>query len=507
MINFILPEIILSASLLFLLMLGVFSEKSAEKNGIRAKFNAKTIADLTILALLVVIYFILSGYFNFSTEKTKSVTILNNLFIYDNFTIFIKLFATILTIFILVIYGERIAMNTVNTSVMARFELPLLIGFSLLGMMLMLSANNFLPFYLAVELTALSSYLLTSFKTEDNKSSEAGLKYFILGAMSSGLMLFGISYIYGFLGTIDFNEIKNITASVSVSQNLGVIFGVVMVLIGLFFKISAVPFHMWVPDVYEGAGKIILAFFAVVVKFVSLLVVFKILSYPFVFLSASWQQIIILVAILSMMVGAFGAIKQKNIKRFVAYSGIKHVGFILLGLAFTTEQAHTAVLNYIFVYIITSLGLLIAIIYMRKNDATLENISDLAGVGKSHPLFAFALSILLFSMAGIPPMAGFFAKFYILKILINFGYYWLAIIAVIFAGISAFYYLRIIKVMYFDEPINESSGSFDKFFGFWTKLFLATSVAFSLFFFLFPEVIGNINFINSVPAFSIEVKK
>lgn len=497
MIAYIVPELILSISLLIILVVGVFLEKVYAKTDANFKKTAKIINDLTILVLLVVSYFSLNLYFDVYKEASKTVVVFGGLFSYDSFTFLVKLSAIIFTILILVIYGERVIVNSVNTSVIARFEFPILVSFALLGANILISANNFMMFYLGVELMALSSYILTAFKRDDVKSSEAGLKYFILGALSSGLLLFGISYIYGFLGTLNFGEIKAQTSLININQNLGLLFGIVMVLIALFFKISAAPFHMWVPDVYEGAAKIVLLFFATTLKFIALFAVFRLLNYPFSFLLVSWQQIIIFVAVASMVVGAFGAIKQKNIKRLIAYSGIKHVGFVLLGLIFVSADAKIAVINYIYIYSITSLGLIISIIYMRKNDVALDEIADLSGLSKTHPLLAFCIAVLIFSMAGIPPMAGFFAKFYILKVLVTNGYYTVAIISVILATVSAFYYLKIVKVMYFDSPKIE----FDKFFGFITKIILFITVAFNLFFFLAPSLFNNLDFVLNVSAF------
>lgn len=503
MIAYIVPELILAISLLLILVVGVFLEKANTKTDSNLKKTAKIINDLTILVLLIVSYFSLNLYFDIYKEANKTEVVFGGLFSYDGFTFLIKLSAIIFTILVLAIYGERVIVNSVNTSVLARFEFPILVSFALLGANILISANNFMMFYLGIELMALSSYVLTAFKRDDVKSSEAGLKYFILGALSSGLLLFGISYIYGFLGTLNFGEIKVQTSLININQNLGLLFAVVMILIAIFFKIAAAPFHMWVPDVYEGVAKIVLLFFAVAIKFVSLFAIFRLLNYPFSFLLVSWQQIIIFVAVVSMIVGAFGAIKQKNIKRLIAYSGIKHVGFILLGLIFVSADAKIAVMNYIYIYTITSLGLIICVIYMRKNDMALDEIADLSGISKTHPILAFCIAILMFSMAGIPPMAGFFAKFYILKVIVTHGYYIIAIISVVLATVSAFYYLKVVKVMYFDSPKIE----FDRFFGFITKIILSITIVFNLFFFLSPSIFNNVDFILNVSAFLQEYKK
>jgi NADH-quinone oxidoreductase subunit N len=326
------------------------------------------------------------------------------------------------------------------------------------GGLLMISANDLLLFYLGLELQALSLYLLASFNVKSAKSSEAGIKYFILGSLASGLLLFGISLIYGYSATTNFTALQEFIGKLKPEEMpIGIVFGMVMVATAMFFKISAAPFHMWAPDVYQGAPTIVLAFFGTVVKFS------VVMSLIFLSLNISWvilSKILLIVALTSIIVGSFGAIFQKNLKRLFAFSSITHIGFVLLALSPLDKSIFNSCIFYMIIYSIISLGTFSFLTIMRspqevendETDAKTFDISSLAGLAKTHPLMAFSLAILMFSTAGIPPLAGFFSKFYILKSAITFGLLPYAIIAVIFSAISAFYYLRIVKIMYFDEP-------------------------------------------------------
>jgi NADH-quinone oxidoreductase subunit N len=326
------------------------------------------------------------------------------------------------------------------------------------GGLLMISANDLLLFYLGLELQALSLYLLASFNVKSAKSSEAGIKYFILGSLASGLLLFGISLIYGYSATTNFSALQEFIGKLKPEEMpIGIVFGMVMVAIAMFFKISAAPFHMWAPDVYQGAPTIVLAFFGTVVKFS------VVMSLIFLSLNISWiilSKILLIIAITSIIVGSFGAIYQKNLKRLFAFSSITHIGFVLLALSPLDKSIFNACIFYMIIYSVISLGTFSFLTIMRspqevendETDAKTFDISSLAGLAKTNPLMAFSLAILMFSTAGIPPLAGFFSKFYILKSAITFGLLPYAIIAVIFSAISAFYYLRIVKIMYFDEP-------------------------------------------------------
>jgi NADH-quinone oxidoreductase subunit N len=326
------------------------------------------------------------------------------------------------------------------------------------GGLIMISANDLLLFYLGLELQALSLYLLASFNVKSAKSSEAGIKYFILGSLASGLLLFGISLIYGYSATTNFSVLQEFIGKLKPEEMpIGIVFGMVLVATAMFFKISAAPFHMWAPDVYQGAPTIVLAFFGTVVKFS------VVMSLIFLSLNISWvilSKILLIVALTSIIVGSFGAIFQKNLNRLFAFSSITHIGFVLLALSPLDKSIFNSCIFYMIIYSVISLGTFSFLTIMRspqevendETDAKTFDISSLAGLAKTNPIMAFSLAILMFSTAGIPPLAGFFSKFYILKSAITFSLLPYAIIAVIFSAISAFYYLRIVKIMYFDEP-------------------------------------------------------
>jgi len=336
-----------------------------------------------------------------------------------------------------------------------KFEYPILILFSTLGMMIMISSKNFLLLYLGLEIQSLSLYVISSFRRENLKSTEAGLKYFILGSLSSGLMLFGISLIYGSTGSINFELISSLITSKGFYP--GIIAGLVFLISGFAFKASAVPFHMWTPDVYEGSPTPVTAFFATVPKIAAVAVLLRVLFDCFGPLLESWQQVIILISVLSMLLGSIAAIGQDNIKRLMAYSSIGHIGFVLIGIASGTDKGLSAVLIYMVLYVIMNIGVFVFILNMERNGVAVTSINSLSmynEVSKGQTLF---LTILLFSLAGIPPLAGFFGKFFIFNAAINAGLSWLAIIGGISSVIAAFYYLRIVYLMYFgmvSDPLN-----------------------------------------------------
>ncbi len=422
-----LPEIFMAIAAMVLLMLGVF----------RSKDSTALVAWLVLGVLAVAGVLVLRG-------PDAGVTF-NGLFVVNGFTSFAK---------ILTLIGAAISLLMINTWAhnvrMACFEMPLIVLFAVLGMMMMLSANDLISLYMGLELQSLSLYVLAAIQRENQRATEAGVKYFVLGALASGLLLYGSSLIYGFSGTTSFDGIA--TAMQGGLGSVGVVIGIVFVVAGLAFKVSAVPFHMWTPDVYEGAPTPVTAFFAVAPKIASLCLFLRVLVGPFEPMIEQWQQVVILIAILSMLWGAVAAIAQTNIKRLMAYSSIGHVGYALIGLVVGNAEGARGLLFYLVIYLFMNVGTFAAILSMRVKGEYVEEISDLSGLAKTRPGMALALGALMFSMAGIPPLAGFLGKFYIFVAAVNAGFVPLAIIGVLASVIGAFYYLRIVKVMYFDDP-------------------------------------------------------
>ena len=363
-------------------------------------------------------------------------------------------------------------------------EYPILILCSILGMMVMISSNDLIVFYIGLELQSLSLYVLAAFNRDQIKSSEAGLKYFVLSALSSGLLLYGCSLIYGFSGTTNFNQISNLMNN----DQYGLTFGIVFILVGLAFKISAVPFHMWAPDVYEGSPTSVTLFFAVAPKIAALTVIIRFLYVPFVNVIEQWQLIIIFLSLASMIFGAVAAIGQKNLKRLIAYSSIGHMGYALAGLCVGTNQGIQSSILYISIYIVMNLGFFSCLFMLKRNNTYFENIDDLSGLSKNHPLISLSLMIVLFSLAGIPPLAGFFAKFYIFKAILDQSMYYLAIIGLLTTVIAAFYYLRIIKIMYFDLEKEK----YDQDYNLGLKFTLALSTILIMFYFIYPSKLLNL---------------
>jgi NADH-quinone oxidoreductase subunit N len=367
-----------------------------------------------------------------------------------------------------------------------RFEYPVLILLSTAGMMLTISANDLISLYLALEFQSLALYVIAAFHRDRLRSTEAGLKYFVLGVLSSGLLLYGSSLVYGYTGATGFPEIAGVVQRSGAS--IGFIFGLVFVLAGLVFKIAAVPFHMWTPDVYEGAPTPVTAYFASAAKISAMAMVIRVILGAFPGVTAEWQQIVVAVALASMALGGFAAIGQQNIKRLLAYSSIGHVGYALIGLAAATPEGAGAegissVLIYLAIYLAMTLGSFACVLAMRKGHNTMsEAIQDLAGISREKPLFAFLFAMLLFSLAGVPPLAGFFAKFYVFNAAIQAHLYWLAVAGVILSVVSAYYYLRIVKIMYFDER-----GAAFEAIPASVQLTLGISAAFVILFFLTPS--------------------
>ena len=401
--------------------------------------NAKLKLEIFYFESLRWIFFLI--YF----DQSLTITIYESFFTNSSFIQFFKY---------LIILGSAasiiISKNYFIDSKLARFEIPILILFSSLGMMVLISSNDLISMYLGIELQSLSLYVVAAIKKDSLQSSESGVKYFVLGALSSGILLYGCSLIYGFAGSTNFQEIQVNLNSLD-NLNLGLIFGLVFILTGLAFKVSAVPFHMWTPDVYEGAPTSITAFFAIVPKVSSVALIYRFCLEPFGDFYSEWSQIIIFLSISSMFVGGIAAISQTNIKRLLAYSSIGHIGYVLVGLASANEAGIKGVIIYMFIYVIMNIAVFSIILSLRKDNNYVEKIIEFAGLSKHHPLVALSLAIIMLSMAGIPPFAGFFGKFYIFIAALKADLLLLAVLGVLSSVISAFYYLRIIKVIYFDE--------------------------------------------------------
>ena len=423
-LNLLLPEIVLFLGICTILMVGVFLKNSFQ-----------TVLRLSILVLISVIYLILKDW-------GGEAQIFLDSFKNDKFSDYFKVLILISSIFVLISSNQFVKDKNLH-----KFEYPIIIMFSILGMFFMLSSNDLILFYLGLELQSLSLYVLASIDRDNIISSEAGIKYFVLSALSSGLLLYGCSLLYGFTGSTNFENISNSLTS----QNIGAIFAMVFILVGLAFKVSAVPFHMWTPDVYQGAPTSITNFFAVVPKAVGLAVIIRFMDLPFKNILEEWQIIIVFISIASMILGSVAAIGQKNIKRLLAYSSISHMGYALAGVATGTGYGYTSTIIYITIYVIMNIGTFACLYLMKVDGKYTEKIDDLSGLSKQKPLLAFSFLILFFSLAGIPPLGGFFAKFFVFMSVIESELYALAIIGLLTTVISAFYYLKVIKVIYFDE--------------------------------------------------------
>ena len=468
-LELILPEIFISLSIMFLLILGVF-----KKNSALLIYNLTTVTLIILLALLLNLY------------QVSDLSIFNNSYKIDKLATFMKLLTIGSGIFVMLTSSKYIELTKIN-----KMEYPILILSAILGMMVMISSNDLIVFYMGLELQSLALYVLASFNRENLLSTESGLKYFVLSALSSGLLLYGCSLIYGFTETTNFNEILQN----SKSGQYGLTFGIVFVLVGLAFKISAVPFHMWAPDVYQGSPTSVTTFFAILPKIAALSVFIRFLYVPFAEMNDQWQMIIVFLSIASMIFGAVAAIGQKNLKRLVAYSSIGHMGYALAGLASGTNQGIQGSISYMAIYLVMNLAFFSCLFMLRRNNEYYENIEDLSGLSKNHPVLSFSLLIILFSLAGIPPLAGFFAKFYVFMAVIEQQMYFLAIIGLLATVVAAFYYLRIIKIIYFDKEIEK----FETNHHFGLKITLAISTIFILAYFVYPswlnQIVSKINII------------
>ncbi len=468
--HLIFPEIFLSLSIMFLLILGVFKKNS---------FNI--IHNLSLIVLLVTAVITFNETISVNEELLFSQSV-----IIDPLSSLMKI-VTLLAAFIVL----AISTNYLKTLNLHKIEYSVLILSAVLGMIIMISANDLIVFYMGLELQSLALYVLATFNRENLKSSEAGLKYFVLSALSSGLLLYGCSLIYGFSGSTNFE----IIASQLDSSEYALTFGIVFILVGLAFKITAVPFHMWAPDVYEGSPTTVTLFFTMVPKIAALTIFIRFLYVPFLNLIEQWQMIIIFLSIASMLFGAIAAIGQTNIKRIIAYSSIGHIGYALAGLSTGTNEGIQSAIVYIIIYIVTNLGLFSCLLMFKRNNEYFENLKDLSGLSKNHPLISISLLIVLFSLAGIPPLAGFFAKFYIFTAVIEQSMYFLAIVGLLSTVVAAFYYLRIIKIIYFD---NEKE-KFDDDHHSWLRFSLGLSSILILFYFIFPsEIIDVVSRINII---------
>jgi NADH-quinone oxidoreductase subunit N len=456
------PELIVVAGAIVLLMVGVYSGERANS----------LVAGLAVLVMIVA-----GAWIVFLTGDGQAF---GGAFVSDPFARFMKLLTlvgSVLTLFM--------SMGFAKAEKFDKFEFPVLILLSTLGMLLMISANDMIALYLGLELQSLALYVVAAINRDNLRSTEAGLKYFVLGALSSGMLLYGISLVYGYTGNTGFEAIA--AALGQGERQLGLVFGLVFVLAGLAFKISAVPFHMWTPDVYEGAPTPVTAFFAAAPKMAAMALVVRVTVGAFEPIALDWQQIITFIAIASMALGAFAAIGQRNIKRLMAYSSIGHMGFALVGLAANSQEGVRGVAIYMLIYLAMTLGTFAFILAMRRKTGNVEDIGELAGLYNTNPVMATILTILMFSLAGIPPLAGFFAKWYVFLAAVNAGLYALAVIGVLASVVGAYYYLRIIKIMWFDEPV----GGFLPMSG-ELRLVLGASGAFILFYVVIAGPIGTV---------------
>ena len=462
------PEIFLASTSFICLLFGLYTNK----NSFRQTCN---FAFLILLLTTVLVYFNTgSNFANYDFLFSKS-----------SFINFFKILVLIGSAASIIISKDYfLGIKLIN------FEIPILLLFSTLGMMLMISANNLMSMYLAIELQSLSLYVAAAIKRDSLSSAESGVKYFILGALSSGILLYGFSLIYGFTGSMNFDEINFYLLRYE-NLNLGLIFGLVFVMVGLAFKVSAVPFHMWTPDVYEGAPNSITAFFAIVPKIAAVALIYRFCLVPFENFYLEWSQIVIFLSVASMFLGAIAAIAQSNIKRLLAYSSIGHIGYILIALVAANDDGVKASSIYMFSYMVMNIAIFTILLSIKVKNEYLVNISDLKGLSKSNPIVSLSISIIMLSMAGIPPFVGFFGKFYVFIAAIENELYVLSILGVLASVISAYYYLRIIKIMYFDEKNNEEQLIFK--ISFQSKVILSLSLFIIICFIFYPSLLINIS--------------
>jgi NADH-quinone oxidoreductase subunit N len=451
------PELFVAIAAMGMLMFGAFRKENPAR----------------IVSWMGVGVFVAAGVLVFAGPAETSLAF-GSQFIVDDFAVFAKILligGAALSLILAVPYNLREGID--------QFEFPILIVFAVLGMMVMVSANDLISLYLGIELQSLALYVVAAIRRDTLRSSEAGLKYFVLGALSSGILLYGMSMVYGFAGSTNFEVLAQVFGA-DEGASIGVIVGIVFIAAGLAFKVSAVPFHMWTPDVYEGAPTPVTAFFAVAPKIAAMALFVRVMLEPFGALVLEWQQVIWFISLASMMLGSFAAIVQTNIKRLMAYSSIGHMGFVLVGLAAGNEQGVTGILLYLTIYLFMTIGTFGCILAMRRGGQMVEDINSLAGLSKTNPMMALALAIFMFSMAGIPPLGGFFAKFFVFKAAIDAELYVLAVAGLLTSVVGAFYYLRIVKLMYFDE----SAEPFDKSLGREISVLVTVTAVITAFFFI-----------------------
>ncbi len=454
----VLPEIIVAVGAMLVLMFGVFRGAAPGRD-----FASNVIAIFVLLAAAAVL----------ATGPGARETLFEGAFIVDGFARFMKLLVLAGAVLVLVM-----SLGDLARAKLLSFEYAVLLLLAVLGMMLMVSAGDLIALFLAVELQSLALYVVAAINRDSVRSSEAGLKYFVLGSLSSGMLLYGCSLIYGFTGSIDFTVIASVAQAEPAAQNVGLTIGLVFLLVGIAFKIAAVPFHMWTPDVYEGAPTPVTAFFAAAPKIAAMALLMRVLLTAFPGIAPQWQQILVFLSIASMLLGAFAAIGQSNIKRLMAYSSIGHIGYALIGLAADSEAGTQAVIIYLAIYLFMTVGAFACILSMRNKLGMVEEIDGLSGLAKTNLPMAFVLAMILFSMAGIPPLAGFFAKFYVFAAAIKAGLYGLAVIGVLASVVAAYYYLRVVKIMFFDDageaflPVERGAGLVMTIAGMFVLLFV-----------------------------------
>lgn len=456
------PEIFMALLAMAFLLLGV----------VQGNRSTSVLSWMACAMMLVVCSLVLNVDIDYGA-------VMNGMFVFDGFAAVMKL---------MVLFGLAaslaLSVQYINQECIARFEYPVLVMLAGLGMMIMLSANNMLTLYMGLELQSLSLYILAAFHRSSMRSAEAAAKYFILGALSSGMLLFGISLVYGFTGTLDFDLIRD-TLSAQAAIPPGFTVGMVFILAAIAFKISAAPFHMWTPDVYQGAPTSVTALFAIVPKVAAMGLLARLLFVPFDPATVQWTQILYFLAIASMVVGAFAAITQVSIKRLMAYSSIGNMGYVLVALIAGGQQGVAAMMIFMVVYIFMSIGVFAIIMQMRRSGIAVERIDDLSGLSKNNPLLAYAMAVLMFSMSGIPPLAGFFSKYFVFLAAVAQGHYVLAVVGIVTSVVAAFYYLKIVKVMFFNEPLDQ----FDSEIGLGRRAALLISVLFVLFFIFSPAML------------------
>jgi len=441
--------------------------------GNRVTRGVDGIAILGLTLALICMFCPIHTHNDFGTMATYAF---NNMFVDDGFARFIKaliLIASIMSIMLASLHNWSRDEE--------RFEYSVLILFATLGMMLMVSATSMISLYVALELQSLPLYVLATIRRDDMRSSEAGLKYFVLGALASGLLLYGISLLYGYTGSVDFVELAG-HLKVAGTPPLGIVFGMVFVCAALAFKVSAVPFHMWTPDVYEGAPTPVTAFFASAPKLAALALFTRVLLLPLGGLSHQWMQIIVFIAVASMLLGSFAGLMQSNLKRLLAYSAIANVGYALVGLACVSKQGVEGLLIYLTIYFLNTLGVFAVILCLKRRNRMVEEITDLSGLARTNPLIALAMTVFMFSLAGVPPLAGFFGKYFIFLAAVNAKMVPLAVIGVLTSVVACYYYIRIIKVMYFDD----TATPIDSVPGFGVKAVLAVTALSMLLFTFWP---------------------